>query len=427
MSSADTHLPKRQSFERLSGADNLSDTENESGRRMVTALSLTKVSDGLLDPKLVLSWLLNALGAPGVLIGALVPIREAGALLPQGLLSARLQRLEYRKRMWVAGSAVQGLAALAIAACGLLLDGWPAGLGICLALAVLAVARAGCSVSFKEVQGKLVGRSRRGAVTGAAASAGAAGVVVFAVLLMLGLLEDRLALVLAVGLAGVLWISAAVVFAGLPEAPSKTRDDDRGTEFARLWSEDWLLRRFVVVRALLVTTALAPPYLVMLSAGQGEGVLRSLGTLVLASALASLLSSYVWGRLSDRSARLVLCLSGVVGGIAMAAMVGLSLTPLKATIWAAPLVLFVLMIAYHGVRQARSTYLVDMSPKDFRGNYAAIANTAVGGVLLVGGLLGAALAMVGAELVLACFAVLSVIGGGLAMTLYSARQLAEEA
>ena len=48
-----------------------------------TALSLTKVADGLINPKIILSWLLSTLGAPGYLIGALVPVREAGALLPQ--------------------------------------------------------------------------------------------------------------------------------------------------------------------------------------------------------------------------------------------------------------------------------------------------------------------------------------------------------
>ena len=49
----------------------------------LTSLGLTKTADGLIDPKLVLAWLLNALGAPGYLTGLLVPVREAGALLPR--------------------------------------------------------------------------------------------------------------------------------------------------------------------------------------------------------------------------------------------------------------------------------------------------------------------------------------------------------
>ena len=47
------------------------------------SLSLTKTGDALVDPKLTLTWLLGALGAPAFLIGLLAPVREAGALLPQ--------------------------------------------------------------------------------------------------------------------------------------------------------------------------------------------------------------------------------------------------------------------------------------------------------------------------------------------------------
>ncbi|MEM1409145.1 MAG: hypothetical protein AAGG79_00180 [Pseudomonadota bacterium] len=63
----------------------------------VGSLSLTKSADGLIDPKLVLSWLLTHLGAPTALIGALVPIREAGALLPQMFTAAKLRALPKRK------------------------------------------------------------------------------------------------------------------------------------------------------------------------------------------------------------------------------------------------------------------------------------------------------------------------------------------
>jgi len=56
----------------------------------VGSLVLTKTADGLIDPKLVLAWLLNAIGAPGYIIGVLVPVREAGSLLPQLFLAQRI-------------------------------------------------------------------------------------------------------------------------------------------------------------------------------------------------------------------------------------------------------------------------------------------------------------------------------------------------
>ena len=56
---------------------------NRSYRIHLTSLALTKTADGLIDPKLVLAWLLDAIGSPGFLVGMLVPVRESGALLPQ--------------------------------------------------------------------------------------------------------------------------------------------------------------------------------------------------------------------------------------------------------------------------------------------------------------------------------------------------------
>lgn len=404
-------------FARIAGADDLSAKESRNGLRIISAVAMSKISDGLIDPKLVLSWLLTALGAPAYFIGALVPIREAGALLPQLLLASRLGRMKQRKWMWVAGSAVQGAAALVIAFAGFALSGGLAGLAICVALAVLAVARSACSVSFKEVLGKSVSRQRRGAVTGFAGSTASAAVVIFALLLIFGVLTSQSAVAAAVALAGVLWIIAALVFAGLSETDSRRYGGDV-SEFRRLLHEDWYLRRFILVRGLLVSTALAPPYLVLLSAPDGGAVLGHLGALVLASALASFVSSYVWGRLSDWSSRRVLFLSGGLGGLAMAAMVVLSRAGLvDRALWLSPVVLFVLMIAYHGVRQARSTYLVDLAPRDFRGAYAAVANTLIGSILLVAGVFGGALSFLGAEAALVGFAVMSLFGAGLAMTL----------
>ncbi len=88
-------------FARIAGQPD-DQREGKNGLTHVTALSLTKLADGLINPKLVLSYLLNALGAPAVFISALVPIREAGALLPQVLLAQRLGQMRARHMMWAA-------------------------------------------------------------------------------------------------------------------------------------------------------------------------------------------------------------------------------------------------------------------------------------------------------------------------------------
>lgn len=142
---------------------------------------MSKVADGLIDPKLVLSWLLGALGARAAIVGLLVPIREAGALIPQIFFAGWLQRLSQRRWLWVAGSAGQAVSAACLVLATLTLQNAAAGIAFCAALAALALSRAACSVSYKDILGKTVGQAKRGAVTGMAGSVSAAAVLGFAV------------------------------------------------------------------------------------------------------------------------------------------------------------------------------------------------------------------------------------------------------
>ena len=387
-------------------------------RRHFAALTLTRIADGLIDPKLVLSWLLGILGAPAVFVGLLVPIREAGALLPQLVFGAWMQRLRQRRWVWVTGSAVQGGAAALIAVAALALEGWVAGLVVCILLAVLALARAACSVSYKDVLGKTVGQSRRGAVTGLAGSVSAAAVLVFATLLLAGVLQTRGEISGAIGVAALAWGLAAIILARLDEDDSTPDAASAARGYLAILRSDANLRRFILVRGLLVSTALAPPYMVLLSAPEGAA-LNTLGALVLASSGASFLSSYIWGRMADDHSPKVLLLAGVGAGCAMLAAIfaqGLGFADSPGVI---PVILFLLMLAYHGVRQARSIYLVDISDENKRSQNAALANTAIGLILLLAGAFGGALSFIGPTAALAGFAAMSFLGGALSLILRS--------
>lgn len=402
-------------FEDLTGADeDVRASEARNGLRHMASLSMTKIADGLIDPKLVLSWLAGSLGVPAAITGLFVPIREAGALLPQILMAGGVEAMRHRKWAWVAGSVGQGLMAGLICLSALLLQGWGAGVAIAGALAVFAVSRALCSVSYKDILGKTVAKRRRGAVTGVAGSAASLAVLVFAGLLIFGIGRETGPVVIAIGLAACLWLAAAALFSTLEEKSSEVSGKDRTFDLTPL-REDAQFRRFIATRGALTVTALAPPYFVLL--GGGQGALQGLGALLLASSAASFVSSYVWGRLADRSSRWVLALSGFVASAFMALGVGLDLAGLAGPVWVVPAVLFGVMVAYHGVRQGRSTYLVDMSPEDARSSYAALANTLIGGLLLAVGALGGVLAALGPVAALAGFTGLSLLGGVLALGL----------
>tara|TARA_R110001606_G_scaffold64416_7_gene149521 strand:- start:1459 stop:2775 length:1317 start_codon:yes stop_codon:yes gene_type:complete len=393
---------------------------NEEARSFTThvmALSTSKIADGLIDPKLVLSWLLATLGAPTLFIGLLVPVREAGSLLPQLFTAGALRRLAQRKWAWAAGSFVQGLSALAIAVAAITLEGAAAGMAIVGALAILAVARSVCSVTYKDVLGKTVSKSRRGTATGAATTVGAAAVLAYGALLASGLIP-RMDLV-TTGLigAGIFWIAGAAIFTQLREVPGATEGGANPFHAAidnfSLLAKDAQLRRFIAVRGLLISTALAPPFMVALAA-RGSDTIGSdgfggLGLLVIASAGAGLLSSYIWGRLADRSSRKVLVLTSGAATMALCATLGLNAAGLLGAVWALPLVLFALMIAYQGVRLGRSTHLVDMAAQDTRAAYTALSNTFIGTLLLLGGVFSLVAEYAGEAVVLGLLVVMSAL------------------
>lgn len=92
-------------------------------RRLLTGHAASKLADTLASPKTVLTWLLTGLGAPAALVAWLVPIREAGSMLPQLLIGGWVRRLPLRKQVWALGSVAQGLALFGMAVTALWMDG----------------------------------------------------------------------------------------------------------------------------------------------------------------------------------------------------------------------------------------------------------------------------------------------------------------
>ncbi len=376
----------------------------------VASLALTKSADGLIDPKLVLSWLMTSLGAPVALIGLLVPVREAGALLPQLLTAGYLRRLQRRKWAWAVGSTVQGLAAATIGLIAINMTGVTAGWAIVLALALLALARSVCSVCYKDVLGKTIDKSRRGTATGLAGSIASVTVIAYALTLSFHLVDRMLLVTGGLFLAGGAWIASALLFATLNERAGATAGGQSALKealhnFSHL-RDDPQLRLFILTRGLLTATALAPPFMIAVGSSAGEGY-DKLGFLVLASALASLCSSFVWGRLSDRSSRKVLVFSAMVAAIILAATSWLAFAGTLGSGYILPVLLFGLMIAYQGVRLGRSTHLVDMADEDTRAAYTALSNTVIGLLLLAGGVFSLVANWFGGEVVLAIMAGMS--------------------
>jgi hypothetical protein len=297
---------------------------------------------------------------------------------------------------------------------------------ILICLSVLAVARSASSVSYKDALARTIAKRRRGAITGLAASVASVSVFGVGLMMAMGLFEVAIAPLAAIIVAaGTSFLLASLIFMILhePKADAEDTDDDSLSALVQPILTDAQLRLFVAARAALAVTALAPPFIVMLSSASGRSALDDLGTLVMASTAASVLASYVWGRLSDRSSRHTLMAAGALGSVVFAVVGTLSLTlgGLGGSFGAA-VAIFAAQIAYEGVRAGRKLHLTDMAEDSFRARYTALSNTLIGLVLLAGGLFGLAADRFGPAPVLLAFAVIAALGVLLALGLDEVQQ-----
>jgi hypothetical protein len=353
----------------------------------IFSLSLTKLADGLFDPKIILSTLLIMLGAPIYFIGFLVPIREAGALLPQLFTAVYIRKLPIRKYVWVIGSGLQGLSALLIAIAALITTGINFGYIVIVSLIIFSIARSLCSVSYKDVLGKTIEKRQRGTTTGLAGTVAASLLVFYAILITFGLTETKSMLIGAIAISALLWLVGAAIFYTLNEEAGET--SGAGSPIKQVINNISLLKTdkqlllFVTTRVLLLSTALVPPFYLTLLFGQASQDIQIVGYVLLAASIASLLSSYIWGRLADYSSRIVLMVTAIISFVVLI-LTYLYIANVQ-TYNNVILIgfLFALFVAYQGVRLGRSTHVVDMANEEQRANYTAISNTVVGLLLIV--------------------------------------------
>lgn len=351
---------------------------------------LTKLGDLLISPKTVLAWLLSAVGAPA-LVAWLVPIRESGSMVPQMVIAAWVRRKPVRKWFWTLGSVGQAVSVVAMAGSIWFFEGYVAGGGLVAALVAFSLARGFCSVSMKDVQGKCIPKTRRGRLSGLATTIGGTATVVLTALLFWDRGDPGVGFyTVLLLLAASLWIIAGILFATIQEHEGETDGGDNAIREAfnslSLLRDDAPFRHFVITRALLLCSALAAPYFVVLAQKEANSDWL-LGVFLLASSLASSVSASFWGWMADASSRRVM-IRGASMASAVCLLVGviaLFAGERTGTIWFYPAAFFVLSIAHAGVRLGRKTYLVDMAGGNKRTDYTAVSNTVIGVLLLVTG------------------------------------------
>ena len=362
---------------------------------------LTKTGDALTSSRIVLAWMLSSLAAPAIYIALLVPVRESLSLLPQLFVAQRVRQHAVRRGFWVAGSVVQGLCLIGMIPSIIWLRDHALGLAIVGLLAAFSLARGVCSVAAKDVLGKTVSKSRRGRLTGLAGSvAGLITLAMAAGLMLYGSLDaasETGQTGLFTGLlafSAAAWLLAAALYARIPEVPGATEGGGNAvTEAIRslsLLRTDRAFRDFVIARILLVSTAFAIPYVVLMLRAAGNGDGYDLGALLLAEGLAGLLSAPLWGYWSDSASHRVMAAGAALSVLAMGGtlLAHYSAPGLLGSALAGGLLIFLCAVAHQGARIGRKTYLVDMADSGNRASYTAVSNTVLGVFLFSGAGLG---------------------------------------
>jgi hypothetical protein len=378
---------------------------------------LGKVADEIASAKLVIPWLFGQLGVPATLTGFLVPIREAGVLLPQLAVAAAVRHMAIRKTLWLAGSMLSALSLFAMAYAAMHTSGTAAGAIILLMLVVFSLSRGLCSVSAKDVLGKTVSKSRRGALMGWSASL--SGIAVLLVGLWLSLYDMHsaglhvFAILLTAG--GLLWILATLAFARIIEQPGATEGGGNALDVAlqhlKLLKTDAGFREFVIARSLLLSVALAPPFYVLIAQARVDARLSDLGILIIANGVATSISAPFWGYMGDKSSRRVMSkaslgagLLGVFTFIACQANWHWVINP-----YGLAVIVMLLTVMHGGVRLGRKVYLVDMATAGNRAAYVAVSNTVIGVLMLLAGLIGITGDLLGPEATLFILGLISIL------------------
>lgn len=352
-------------------------------RRLIASLASTTLADLLISAKTTLPALMLTLGAPPWMINWLVPIRESGALLPQAAIGVVLRYYPARHQIWRLGMVIQSLSILTIIQGAWWFEGLTAGWFILGGLVALSLGRSACSLTMKDIQADVAEKGERGKLLGIASTT--SGVLTLAIAVPLLVFADELGETLIFGLL-VTAVAAMLLglFVLLPVKTEVTAESVNKNSSHSWWDFDAVVYKFIAVRGLFVHSALVAPYFMLETEQDAASLLPFyLG----AQAIATMLSSFIWGSVADYSARLTLQLAGM---LALVACIGLLLLP-GHSLWISGGLFFVLAVAHTGVRTGRKTYSLDVKEGQARTELVAFSNTAIGIILLGFGTLYAAL------------------------------------
>jgi hypothetical protein len=352
--------------------------------QLISISTCGKLADLLISAKTTLPWLLASLGAPTWIISMLVPIRESGSLIPQWPLKKKVRHIENRVVIWRWGIVIQVCAICFMIASALFTESLVAGLLILFCLLLLSLGRSLSSLSMKDIQGLNVEKSQRGKLVGIASSMSGLLSLITAGLLIFSPPDMSITAIqlLITFSAFILFISLVLSIGLTANLIDNKKDSNDEKSLLKTINQQADLRHLIINRCLLLHAALIAPFFVSATATNNDYF--QLPYFIIASALGSFLSSYLWGKMADKSAIQTMFYATLV---CVSASTVFYLVISMNNWWVDVFLFFILNLGYAGIRTGRKTYMLDIVQGSQRTIYVAAANTMVGYVLLIlGGL-----------------------------------------
>ena len=244
--------------------------------------SLTKLAEKLISPNLTLPWILQLLGAPAMLIGMLVPIKDAGSLLPQLFVAGSIRTRPKRKFFWVFAALVQSICWMIAGVLIFTTDHAYISWLVAILLLCFSLASGVASVALKDVTGKTIPKGNRGQMLSYRSTFGGSLAIAASVTLIFFIsdADDKAVFAGLFLLAAALWLVAALVFAFIDEASGSTQGGRNAQDELKaglaLLKKQTDFRNFLLVRALLMAIPLLTPFYVILS-GTNDNSIENLG------------------------------------------------------------------------------------------------------------------------------------------------------
>jgi len=368
--------------------------------------TLFTLAENLIDPALVLTWFLARLSASNLLIGLVVPLRDAGWFLPQLFIAPYLARLPYQRPTYAVAALVRSLAWLVMAVITLTQrDPTVLIIGFFVPFTINSLASGWGGLPFMDVVAKAIPAERRGSFFGTRMLTG--GLLSIAgSLVVRWALGEQLGMAFPANVGQLMAISALFAVLGMmaftfvaEPAGQTAQVISLGAHLgraARLPATDRDFGLFLATRVLLMVAQMAMPFFAVYASRELGAGPEMVSVYLVFSTAASLLSNLVWSRISDRCGNRSVMQWSAGLGLVMTLLAWL-VAPLDQMLGLgvmAPWLLAVVFAMYgafqSGIGVGGVSLLLEIAPASDRGLYVGLANSVLGVALMstsVGGVL----------------------------------------